>query len=134
MKTCDPPKKNVGGRPRNKQPPEDTARQKQLEELDAVMVAAETETQRVRDAWYADPTMALKRNLLAAELRCASIRRQWCILHNDDSHALKWGEQVTRLAKAHMEAAESVAIDEANALAKRQAAEKEVAGRVSRGR
>jgi hypothetical protein len=122
-----PPQKNPGGRPKNKVQPEDPAGAARLAAHETACLEAEDACTRKRKAWHSSGLMSDKRDFLAEELNCASMRRQWCLLHNDDGHALKYGEQIVRLSKAHMEAAESQAIDDAKRLADRQKKEHDVA-------
>lgn len=123
------PRANKGGRPRKIRPADTEAGRTLAEKI----AEAEAHSLAVGDAWRAAPTMANKTELLASELRIATLQRAWCALAGDQTHALRWAEVAAKLSREHAAAAESLAIDEAAALAARTKQERAVARRMGRG-
>lgn len=113
------PQKNKGGRPRKVDP----KKTPEAIRLAALIAATELECIEANEAFRAEPTIASKVRLLAAEMRAATLQRSWCLLDSSHTYALRWAETAAKLSREHAAAAELLAIDRATELAERTARE-----------
>lgn len=114
-----PPPKTGAGRPRKPAAADGGSN------IDAEILQAEADRAAATAAHRAAPTLANKRALLEAEIRCAEAHAARCRLSGNYTHGLKFGELVAKLSAQH-----AVAVDQkmADDLARIEQQQKREAG------